>query len=336
MTDSTEITEVQGEIIPMPNVQLGSIATRNTKELIQQASDIATQLSAIVEEQHLYTQIGKARHINVTGWSTMGAMIGVLPRELDDKTRRLEDGSYVATVELIRASDGAVIGRASSICGMDEVDRYGKPTWAARPEYARRSMAVTRATGKAFRLGFAWIVKLAGYSATPAEEMTGVQPFQQQAQQQQKAKPKSQPPAGKRPYTPETVKKAIASRVSGKSTAPASEKQQNLLAGKLNECFADQAQPDLLRHSVTGWLVGKTSTKDMTKAEASALLDWLLEGEGSYDLHPAAAQEAANIMAEALKDSGQQELPVVERQATGKLSTEEAARLLYPDDEVEL
>ena len=32
-------------------------------------------------------------------------------------------------------------------------------------------MAVTRATGKAYRLGFSWIIKLAGYEATPAEEI---------------------------------------------------------------------------------------------------------------------------------------------------------------------
>ena len=32
-------------------------------------------------------------------------------------------------------------------------------------------MAITRATGKAFRLSFSWIMKLAGFQPTPAEEM---------------------------------------------------------------------------------------------------------------------------------------------------------------------
>jgi hypothetical protein len=94
-------------------------------------------------------------------------MLGVLPKEVD--TKRLEDGSYEAKVELIRTSDGTVIGGASALCGMDE------PRWAKMPEYARRSMAVTRATGKAYRLGFAWIMRLAGYAATPAEEMDFVE-----------------------------------------------------------------------------------------------------------------------------------------------------------------
>ena len=56
-------------------------------------------------------------------------------------------------------------GGASALCGMDE------PKWASKPDYARRSMAVTRATGKAYRLGFSWIMELAGYASTPAEEM---------------------------------------------------------------------------------------------------------------------------------------------------------------------
>ena len=57
-------------------------------------------------------------------------------------------------------------------CGSDdELDRYGKPVWSTRPRYARRSMAQTRATGKACRLAFSWIMALAGYEPTPAEEM---------------------------------------------------------------------------------------------------------------------------------------------------------------------
>ena len=80
---------------------------------------------------------------------------------------RLDDGSYEAVVELIRVTDGAIIGRASALCGMDE-------TWGTRQEFARRSMAITRATGKAYRLGFSWIMTLTGYEATPAEEMTEV------------------------------------------------------------------------------------------------------------------------------------------------------------------
>ena len=41
------------------------------------------------------------------------------------------------------------------------------------PAFQLRSMAQTRACSKAFRNSLSWIVMMAGYSPTPAEEMTG-------------------------------------------------------------------------------------------------------------------------------------------------------------------
>ena len=44
-------------------------------------------------------------------------------------------------------------------------------TWAGRDDYALRSMAQTRATSKAMRQPLGFIITLAGFDATPAEEM---------------------------------------------------------------------------------------------------------------------------------------------------------------------
>lgn len=88
--------------------------------------------------------------------------------------------------------DGACISRASAECGSDdEKDRYGKAIWANRPKYARRSMAQTRATGKACRLAFSWIMSLAGYEVTPAEEMT---PIIEAERQPEPLRPGKSPP----------------------------------------------------------------------------------------------------------------------------------------------
>jgi hypothetical protein len=156
----------QTALVPSDHVQLGTI-TLAPEQVVETATRIATALKKVVEDRKLFTSIQGKQYVQVEGWSTLGAMLGVLPKEVD--TKRLDDGSYEAKVELIRTSDGTVIGGASALCGMDE------PRWAKMPEYARRSMAVTRATGKAYRLGFAWIMRLAGYSATPAEEMDFVE-----------------------------------------------------------------------------------------------------------------------------------------------------------------
>lgn len=152
--------------------KLGIIPAKTPHDVIVQATIIAKELAKLIKDNRLSRQIQGREYVYVEGWSTMGAMLGVLPREVF--AIRNADGSYEATVELIRITDGAVIGRASAFVGMDEKDRSGKLTWGNRPEYARRSMAVTRATGKAYRLGFSWIMGLAGYAPTPAEEMDDV------------------------------------------------------------------------------------------------------------------------------------------------------------------
>ena len=145
--------------------QLGGLTFHNHAELIDRAREIAKNLADIIEQAKLYSNIQGRKFVKVEGWTTLGAMVGISP--VEESSIRLEDGSYEATVKLVRQRDGMVIGRASAVCGMDEI-------WGKRPDYQRKSMAATRATGKAYRLGLSWVVVLAGYDPTPAEEMDGV------------------------------------------------------------------------------------------------------------------------------------------------------------------
>lgn len=150
-------------LTPSP-VTLGTLQAATPGALVAGASELAGELAAVIDKQHLSTLINGRKHVNVEGWTTLGTMLGVIAREV--KTTE-HDGVYVAVVELVRMSDGACISRASAECGEE------KP-WNTRPRYARRSMAQTRATGKACRLAFSWIMSLAGYEVTPAEEMTPI------------------------------------------------------------------------------------------------------------------------------------------------------------------
>jgi len=164
MTDKNE----QTEIVPVETtMSLGALRVSGPTEVVTQATAIADALNRVINEKQLYSNIQGKKYVKAEGWATLGAMLGVTPREVS--CTRLEDGGYEAIVELVRVSDQAVIGRGSALCGMDE------KRWANGPEYARRSMSITRATGKAFRLAFAWIVTLAGYAGTPAEEMDFVE-----------------------------------------------------------------------------------------------------------------------------------------------------------------
>src|SRR3990172_3688166 len=157
--------EESTDIVAVPNhVQLGTIQMR-PGEVIERASQIATQLAKIIKDRQLSTRIRDKDHVRVEGWTTLGAVLGVIPRER--QTTRTEQG-FESYVELIRTSDGVVVGGASAICS------WAEPRWSKADDYAVRSMAITRATGKAYRLGFSWIMVLAGYSPTPAEEMDQV------------------------------------------------------------------------------------------------------------------------------------------------------------------
>jgi hypothetical protein len=127
------------------------------------ATKIANVLSDIIEKQKLFTNIQGKKHVRVDAWCALGNFLGVVPREV--QVKELEDGSYEAEVELLRWSDGTRIGGASALCSVTE------KRWGSADKYARRSMSVTRATGKAFRLAFSWIICLAGYEPTPSEEM---------------------------------------------------------------------------------------------------------------------------------------------------------------------
>jgi hypothetical protein len=131
------------------------------------AQSIADPLAEIINKRKLYKVIGQKKHVFVEGWTTLATMLGALPVEISNVPN--EDGSYVAKVELRRTTDQAVLTGASGECGGPN-----EALWQKRPPYARRSMAATRATGKACRLAFSWIMTLAGYAPTPAEEMDGV------------------------------------------------------------------------------------------------------------------------------------------------------------------
>lgn len=140
-----------------------ALIVRDPQAVIESGTKIANALASVIEGKKLYNMISGKKFVRCEGWTTMGAMLGITPAEESVQTGL--DGSYVATVKLIRNRDGMTVGKASAECGA------GEPMWMSRASYARRSMALTRATSKALRLAYSWIMVLSGFEATPAEEM---------------------------------------------------------------------------------------------------------------------------------------------------------------------
>ena len=117
-----------------------------------------------------------------------------------------------------------------------------------------------------------------------------------------------------RPLQPQQVKSAIAVKVAAKpSSDPATDKQAGLLASLFEEAFTPSEHSKDMRHEAMGWLFdGRNSAKELTKAEASATIDWLLDKSipDDYVLHPDAPTEAQRIYHAAMEAQGQQPLPM--------------------------
>ena len=117
-----------------------------------------------------------------------------------------------------------------------------------------------------------------------------------------------------RPLEP-TVLKEFLHRKAGDDQTPATERQPSLVARKFQEAFAPAEDAQKQYHMALSWLLGVDSATKLTKMQAKALLDWLLDPSGPDDtgdtpLHPSAPVEAIRVYQQAMKDAGQQELPL--------------------------
>lgn len=144
-------------------------------EVIERATAHAKALDGVIRGRGLFAKIGDKDHVKVEGWTLLGSMVGVFPIVV--WTRKMESPEgWEARVEA-RTRAGEIVGAAEAQCTREEnmwshspVGRNGQKL-SPRDDYALRSMAQTRATSKALRAPLGFIVELAGYQATPAEEM---------------------------------------------------------------------------------------------------------------------------------------------------------------------
>ena len=148
--------------------------TNPSYELINKDSmlKLSTELSQLIQEKGLSSNIQGKQFVNVEGWQFAGASLGLMPiiTETTDLTRRgTEPGQleikYMAKCEVRNITSGQLVATGVALCSNFERSKKGFD------EYAILSMAQTRAIGKAYRNLLAWLMKAAGFEATPAEEM---------------------------------------------------------------------------------------------------------------------------------------------------------------------
>jgi hypothetical protein len=284
------------------DVRLGSLVAADPGAVIELATAVARRLADVIEKQALYKKIGDGKFVFVDGWTTLGAMLGVVPREVS-VVEHEELAEFEATVELIRVSDGQVIGRASSVCGA------GEERWADAPRYARRSMSITRATGKAFRLSFSWVMTLAGYAPTPAEEMDGGEAARNDHSAEGERPRRTAPLASSAPAaTASSDAQFLAEQIRAASVriknayAPADKPTLQRLGAVINGCYLGKPDPerDALRHAIYSVVVGKevTSGKDLNHGLIEAMLQRWEDPGNMYHPRDVASSET-NVLAEA-------------------------------------
>jgi hypothetical protein len=151
--------------------QAGPLNAAGPVAYVESATAIAEQLATIIERQHLYQEFpdrkgGVRRHVTIEGWTLLAAMCRVYV-DIEWTKYDVDTEGWSARARPHVMGTGEAWGAVDAQCSPAESN------WRGRDAYAIRSMAQTRAISKALRVSpIGGIVALAGFDATPAEEMT--------------------------------------------------------------------------------------------------------------------------------------------------------------------
>ena len=182
VTEEEPVDPVTTEVATVENQSLPDYAILNPDipmtVKVGVATNVANTLAPLVREQGLTVKgLNKgnkeAEYVTVEGWEVLGTFLGIVPvttiiEELKNDKDRVVGYKARATlyqnpiIENDEIVGGTVIARAEATA-----DRSG----FQKDLFAIASMAQTRALGKAYRMGLSWIMKMAGFEGTFAEDM---------------------------------------------------------------------------------------------------------------------------------------------------------------------
>lgn len=243
--------------------------------ILAEAKKAAVALTDVLKKKKKPVIMNGEQYLEFEDWQTVAKFYGI--------TAKVKSTNYIQYGEVCgfeaRAvalnREGQEISAADAMCLNDEDNwsKRAKYEWKDGrriktgeenvPLFQLRSMAQTRACAKALRNVLAWVVVLAGYKPTPAEEMTG-----RELDQRKKAdtvQPSSQPPAQSLPApepepNPEPQIMANANQV----------KAINTILTKM------EIKDDWKRHDRVGQILGMkeppVSLNDLTHEQASKTL----------------------------------------------------------------
>lgn len=155
-------------VIPAPPQRTEVILEGNPKAQLEYATKAANALMGVVKKKPHPIIINNKQYLEFGDWQVLARFYGATveiewTHPIYEKEGSEKIIGYEARALVKR--QGEIISSAEGMCMRDE------KRWSGADEYAVRSMAQTRTAAKALRNAFGWVAELAGYSATPAEEM---------------------------------------------------------------------------------------------------------------------------------------------------------------------
>lgn len=152
------------EIIVTPKKEL--ILEGDPEAQLAFATKAANALMTVVKNKPKPVIIRGKQYLEYGDWQVLGRFYGATVEiEWTKKLLNSEGKTHGYEARALVNRNGETIASAEGMCTTDE------ERWGDAEEYAIRSMAQTRTAAKALRNAFGWVAELAGYSATPAEEM---------------------------------------------------------------------------------------------------------------------------------------------------------------------
>ena len=158
-------TQTNGHLPVVDNVDNSlQLFSRSPKKALSQMQELVQVMSSKCQGKEFIAIINGKQYPKVEWWTTVAATLGLFPVVV--YSRRLDregELAYEARVE-VRYGD-RVVGAGEAMCSNKE------SRWSSADEYAIRSMSITRATGKCYRLPLSFLAVMAGLNPTPAEEI---------------------------------------------------------------------------------------------------------------------------------------------------------------------
>ena len=161
---------IEQSLVPV-SPELNPLSVQRAPDVVlEEAAKAAKALKEVIESKPKKVTFGGKTYLQFEDWQTIARFYGVTAVGRSTKYVEFEDvKGFEASADALLVATNTVISSADAMCLNDE------PNWKNKPFYQLRSMAQTRACAKALRNVLAWVVVLAGYQPTPAEEMNGME-----------------------------------------------------------------------------------------------------------------------------------------------------------------